>query len=81
VPSTVQEIDQYYLTIITEASALAAGVVLDGVDISANFTVEGTFAYTTEQIAQGDHTISAPEGVIAYVYGFGVFESFGYSAG
>jgi len=78
---SVEEIDQYYLTVITEASALASGVVLDGFDITGTFTINGDFAYSTRQISQGDHTVSAPEGVIAYVYGFGVFESFGYSAG
>lgn len=79
---TVQEIDQYYLTLITEQDALATGVTLDGVDITAEFnTTLGGYAYADLQISRGDHTVDAPDGVIAYVYGYGTAESFGYSAG
>jgi len=77
----VAEINQYYLTLITEASALAAGVELDGDDITGEFLVVGQNAYASLEISQGDHNVRAPEGIIAYVYGYGQAESFGYSAG
>ena len=78
---TVQEIDEYYLTLITEKDALGAGITLDGVDVTAEFnTTLGGFAYANLQISRGDHTVDAPDGVIAYVYGYGTAESFGYSA-
>ena len=76
----VIQINQYYLTLITEASAVN-GVELDGVDLSSQFTIVGNAAYLSIDIAQGTHTLVAPDGVIAYVYGYGTNESFGYSAG
>ena len=39
------------------------------------------FAYAQMNISPGDHTLSGPQGVIAYVYGYGIRESYGYSAG
>ena len=79
---TVQEIDQFYLTLITDMNSLAAGVLLDGEDIRDEFTTTlNGYAYAEIEIARGDHTVDAPEGVIAYVYGYGTAESFGYSAG
>lgn len=77
---TVQEIDQYFLTLITESDALN-NIVLDGVDITNQFTTIFGYAYLEIEIDRGDHTIDAPEGIIAYVYGYGEAESFGYSAG
>jgi len=76
----VQVISQYYLTLITESGG-GVGVMLDGVDISAEFQNAPGASYASILINQGTHTIEAPAGVIAYVYGFGSNESFGYSAG
>jgi gliding motility-associated-like protein len=76
----VQNINNYYLTLITESSALR-DIVLDGNDITNRFIVVGNAAYASLNISQGNHSLSAPEGVIAYVYGYGNAESFGYSAG
>jgi len=77
----VQEINQYYLTLITEQSALNDGIFLDGQNIQAAFQTLGNFAYASVRISQGDHSVSAEGGVIAFVYGYGQAESFGYSAG
>ncbi|MBO6659679.1 MAG: gliding motility-associated C-terminal domain-containing protein [Roseivirga sp.] len=77
---SVDQIDRYYLTMITEAGATAE-VFLDNVNVGSEFTTFGNTAYTSIEISQGNHTIKAPEGVIAFVYGYGNVESFGYSAG
>lgn len=76
----VDEIDRYYLTLVTTASSLN-NILLDGVEISNLFIVTGDKAYYSQEIARGNHTITAEDGVIAYVYGYGNAESFGYSAG
>jgi gliding motility-associated-like protein len=76
----VEVINNYYLTLITKSDALR-GIILDNIDITDQFIVEGNAAYASIDIAQGNHVLVAPEGVIAYVYGFGNVESFGYSAG
>ena len=73
-------ISQYFLTLVTETGG-GAGVTLDGVDISGDFTNGGGGSYASLAIDQGTHTVVAPQGVIAYVYGYGENESFGYSAG
>lgn len=76
----VDEIDQYYLTLISSNTGFS-DITLDGVNIASEFTVRGAGAYASLNIARGTHKIIAPDGVIAYVYGYGQSESFGYSAG
>lgn len=76
----VQNIAKYYLTLITASDAVK-DILLDGVDITNQFKTEGDAAYASLSISQGNHRLTAPEGVIAYVYGYGNAESFGYSAG
>lgn len=77
---TVQEIQRYYITIITEKGA-NTNVLLDGQDISNQFIDYGDATYAALPILRGNHTIQAEQGVIVYVYGYGNAESFGYSAG
>mgnify|MGYP005816331039 CR=1 FL=1 len=77
---SVAVINRYYLTMITEAGK-TADVRLDGNNVGNRFTTFDNAAYASIEISQGNHTIEAPEGVIAFVYGFGDAESFGYSAG
>jgi gliding motility-associated-like protein len=74
------EIEQYYLTLIARKDFLT-DITLDGMAIGNRFTIQGDNAYARLEITQGNHTLSASDGVIAYVYGFGNIESFGYSAG
>ncbi len=76
----VDEIDQYYLTLIAANDGFS-DITLDGVNIGSEFTVRGAGAFASLNIARGTHKIIAPDGVIAYVYGYGTSESFGYSAG
>ncbi len=40
-----------------------------------------TYSYARIQINQGIHRLQNPEGFIAYVYGFGFIESYGYAVG
>tara|TARA_R110001599_G_scaffold292026_1_gene495650 strand:- start:28 stop:3141 length:3114 start_codon:yes stop_codon:yes gene_type:complete len=76
----VDNIDRYYLTLITASNAVN-DIVLDGKDITDQFNIKGDAAYVSLNISQGNHRLTAPEGVIVYVYGYGNVESFGYSAG
>lgn len=77
-------ITNYYLNVTVETACINT-VILDGSTVGAgSFTpVAGNPGYSTAQldISQGDHTISSTCGVIATVYGYGSFESYGYSAG
>ncbi|NVK82841.1 MAG: IgGFc-binding protein, partial [Cytophagia bacterium] len=77
---TGSEIDTYFLTLITEAGK-SDEVYLDGSNVSRQFRTLGGASYASMQITEGNHTIDAPEGVIAFVYGYGNLESYGYSAG
>lgn len=74
------EIEQYYLTLIARKDYLN-DISLDGVAIGNRFNIQGENAYARLEISKGNHTLTAADGVIAYVYGFGNIESFGYSAG
>ncbi len=77
---TVDQISKYYITLIT-APGGDRDVTLDGEDISDRFRGTPGANYASFEIAKGVHTIAASEGIIAYVYGYGFAESFGYSAG
>ncbi|HMS52418.1 MAG TPA: PKD domain-containing protein, partial [Chitinophagales bacterium] len=64
-------------------AAYANKIILDGVAQTANFTpVAGNpkFAAAQIDITQGNHTLEGCD-FIAYVYGYGDYESFGYVAG
>ncbi|MFY0598647.1 MAG: gliding motility-associated C-terminal domain-containing protein [Cyclobacteriaceae bacterium] len=57
---------------------------LDGGSIGGSFKVvpnNTDFVYARFTITGGNHTIKSENGFIAYVYGYGSNESFGYSAG
>lgn len=77
---TVDQIDQFYLTLVTRKEGFS-DITLDGVDISSQFGLKGNAAFALLNISRGTHTLLAPDGVIAYIYGYGQSESFGYSAG
>ncbi len=73
----------YYTNIIAKTADLST-VMLDGVGIGGSFTPvpqNPTYSYEQRTITQGDHTVSANQGIITYVYGYGEYESYGYSAG
>ncbi|MFA6571425.1 MAG: T9SS type A sorting domain-containing protein [Bacteroidota bacterium] len=76
-------IDNYFVNIISPSSNLDS-IMLDGVSIKRFFstvTMNPQYSYAQVGITPGDHTLSGPLGVIAYVYGYGERESYGYSAG
>lgn len=78
-------IDNYYTTLITKTSTREQ-VTLNGTTIASNLwiTVSANpdLSYVRIEISRNvDYTVSAPDGFISYVYGFGAIESFGYAAG
>ncbi len=73
----------YYANIVAKTADLST-VTFDGVGIGASFLPvpqNPAYSYTQRTITQGDHSISANQGIITYVYGYGSYESYGYSAG
>jgi outer membrane protein OmpA-like peptidoglycan-associated protein len=74
-------ITAYYLNLLVPSSG-ASGLRLDGKSVQAA-AVEGdkNYSYAQLKISAGDHTLSCDAGFIAYVYGYGRAESYGYSAG
>jgi hypothetical protein len=69
---------------ILSLTASAGQTVLNGVNVGNQFSpVPGnpTYSYARIQVDEGSHTLTNPEGVIAYAYGSGFIESYGYSAG
>lgn len=73
----------YYLNVVAKTNDVGT-VTLDGTSIGANFLpVPGNPQYSSLQmvLTQTDHTILSNQGVQAYVYAYGSYESFGYSAG
>jgi hypothetical protein len=77
------EVINHYVNIIvlTDAANLSR---LDGQDIGNQFIPfpqSPEFSYARINISQGVHRLENREGFIAYVYGFGVVESYGYAVG
>ncbi|WP_215226141.1 PKD domain-containing protein [Echinicola shivajiensis] len=80
---SVQQIQYNYVNIIVEASAVNQ-TILDGRNIASDFSpvpFNPDYEYARINISSGTHKLSNPEGFIAYVYGFGQIESYGYSVG
>ncbi len=73
-----ENVNRYYLTLITTFEG-ESNVRLDGELVGFSRSVD--YAYASLQISEGRHEIVAPEGVVAYTYGFGPNESYGLSAG
>ncbi|MBR9999386.1 MAG: gliding motility-associated C-terminal domain-containing protein [Cyclobacteriaceae bacterium] len=80
---TVATIQNYNLSIVTRTSDVPT-VRLDGADISGMFTsvpFNPEYSYAKVSVFSGNHTLQSTEGLIAYVYGYGNNESFGYPTG
>ncbi|MBI2967754.1 MAG: PKD domain-containing protein [Bacteroidetes bacterium] len=76
-------IQNYYLNVFSETDDISS-VVLDGTNISGSFTPVGAnpiYSYARLNITQGNHTLTCDSGLIAYIYGYGSYESYGYAAG
>ncbi len=74
-------ITAYYLNVLIPFAGHTL-LQLDGKVVTTK-AVPGDTEYNFAQLAigAGDHTLSCDSGFIAYVYGYGVAESYGYSAG
>ena len=82
---TAQELDTYYVTIITDSDAIDQLSLTDVIIGPLDFLpVPGAsnVSYANISIEKGrDYTLQSDNGFVAYVYGFGTIESFGYVAG
>ncbi|MDD3877916.1 MAG: PKD domain-containing protein [Bacteroidales bacterium] len=74
-------ITSYYVNIVTKTNSTNI-LTLDGTPRPFT-TVPGNplYAYARVPITQGNHTILSDSGFIAMVYGYGSYESYGYSTG
>ncbi|MFC2125844.1 gliding motility-associated C-terminal domain-containing protein [Bacteroidota bacterium] len=80
---TVATITRYDVNVIAKTSDTQT-VKLDGGNIGNSFQQvpdNPEFSYARVTISQGVHSLTSQEGFIAYVYGFGANESFGYVTG
>lgn len=76
-------ITKYYCNIVVKSNE-TDDVLLDGNQIGGFFSEvpsNPTYSFMQINISEGNHTLSSANGVIAYVYGYGEYESFGYPAG
>lgn len=80
---TSSVISSYFVNIISKTSTKNS-VFLDGNGIGGFFNVipsNPTYSYARRPITSGNHNIASDSGVVAYVYGYGSYESYGYVAG
>ncbi|MCC8410150.1 PKD domain-containing protein [Mucilaginibacter sp. UR6-1] len=75
-------IRSHYINVVLK-TADAASFKIDGKPYNEFFTVPGSnnYSYAQIKVSRGVHNISASSGFNAIAYGFGRFESYGYSAG
>lgn len=79
----IHVVDRYYLNVIVPADGINS-TILNGINISDSLTLVNDnedYAYAQMDITEGNHTLECAEGFIAYVYGYGNIESFGYATG
>lgn len=80
---TSSVISSYFVNIISKTSTKNS-VFLDGNGIGGFFNTipsNPTYSYARRPISSGNHNIASDSGVVAYVYGYGSYESYGYVAG
>lgn len=76
-------IKAYYLNVLVHTK-WKTEVLLDGKSIDSSLKIVKSapdYSYAQIKIASGAHSLIADRGFIAYVYGYGPAESYGYSAG
>lgn len=76
-------ISSYFVNIISKTSTKNL-VTLDGTPIGGFFSTIPSnpgYSHARRPVTTGNHTIVADSGVVAYVYGYGSYESYGYVAG
>ena len=77
------DIQAHFINVIIDASA-ASGFTLDGLNYGSAFQPvpsDPRYAYAQLSVTDGVHTLTADKGFNAIAYGFGIVESYGYSAG
>lgn len=79
---SIATLSEYSLNIITKQDEIS-NITFDGQSISSRFSPveDSEYAYARINTIGGNHTIKSDDGFIAYVYGFGHNESFGYATG
>lgn len=76
-------INTYFLNVVTK-TANTNRVLLDGANVGAQFSpvlTNNAWSFAQIIINQGDHTIQSDSGFVAYVYGYGTDDSYGYPVG
>lgn len=74
-------ITSYYVNIVTQTNSTGI-LTLDGTPRAfATIPSNPAYSYARVGITQGNHTIVSDSGFIAQVYGYGSYESYGYSTG
>ncbi|HEY9116745.1 MAG TPA: gliding motility-associated C-terminal domain-containing protein, partial [Roseivirga sp.] len=74
------QIQQYYVAIVA-TDCNNGRIYLDGNDVTDQLSTIENGRYGTIQVNSGDHQITSDEGVLAYVYGYGRREGYGYLVG
>ena len=79
---SIATLSLYSVSIITRKNEIA-NITFDGSSIDNQFTgiTNSDYAFARINTVGGNHTIKSNDGFIAYVYGFGHNESFGYTTG
>ena len=79
------QIQQHYVNIVIRNSGTAlSSLKIDGQPVSGYFypvPLDPTYSYARIPVQVGTHNISSDSGFNAIAYGFGMAESYGYSAG
>ena len=76
-------ITSYYVNIVTETPNIN-NVVLDGILVSSTSFIavpNSNYSYAKLNVSSGSHTLQSAGGILAYVYGFGADDSYGYPGG
>ena len=83
--SQFYQITQHYINIVIKNQGTALNSLkLDGTPIGGSFAtvaLDPTYSFARIQVNAGSHTITSDSGFNAIAYGFGMAESYGYSAG
>jgi gliding motility-associated-like protein len=79
---SIATLSRYSLNIITKQESISS-ITFDGYFFENEFAAieNSDYAYARIGTVGGNHTIKSNDGFIAYVYGFGNNESFGYATG
>lgn len=79
---SIATLERYSVSIIARKDEISS-ITFDGTSIGNEFSsiVNSDYAYARINTIGGNHTIKSNDGFIAYVYGFGHNESFGYVTG